>query len=109
VPPAAEDLEAELRATRLAMFDAALATGHGLSPDESDAFMRDGEAKALAASGTPASPAAVSTPGRSGSGAMTSGAPAGTGKLRDLLLDFLETDSVRRGEGAEKAPPWLAC
>ena len=95
---AAEDLQAELRATRLASFDTALFSSQGLSPTEADEFMRRGEAEALAMSAVPSStaavPAALSGAGRSVSGAMTSGAPAGTGRLRDLMLDFLETDSV---------------
>jgi hypothetical protein len=110
---AAEDLEAELRATRLAFFDTALATGHGMSSAEADKFMREGEAAALSGTVIPlhaavaaakeegaapvaaAAAAAVSGLGRNSSGAMTSMAAAGTGKLRDLMLDFLETDTVR--------------
>ena len=95
-PAAAEDLEAELRATRLATFDTALFSSQGLSPAQADEFMSRGEAEALAMSvaSQAAAPAALSGAGRSGSGAMTSGAPSGTGKLRDLMLDFLETDSL---------------
>lgn len=80
-PDVSEDTEAFVRATRLAAMD-----------DYHQAAVSSG------AAGAPHTPAhAVSSvTGRHDSGAMTSssGALSSTSRLRDLLLDFLETDSA---------------
>lgn len=108
----AEDLEAEARAGRLATFDRILAKqllderrrakeagekpGAGGSSSSKSTSKRAAEimAAARAAQGDSPSHARTLDTGRNESGAFTSGAASGTSKLRDLLLDYLETDSV---------------
>jgi chaperone required for assembly of F1-ATPase len=69
-----EEVEAQARAGRLSSMGASLS---GTAQD-----------------GTTPSHALSSITGRNDSGAMTSSGVGGTGKLRDLVLDFLETDTV---------------
>ena len=89
---AAEDIEAEMRAARLSTFDRIAAAGAeggaGGAGSGADvlALARASEADA------PAHARSMST-GRSEGGGM-GGAGSGTSKLRDLALDYLETDSV---------------
>ena len=98
-PAGTADYEAYLRATRLSTFDMlearhealaeAAAPGSGAARDSVAAIV----ASARALEGQVPGHASLES-GRSGSGAMTSGAGSGTSRLRDLLLDSLETDSV---------------
>ena len=99
-PAGTADYEAYLRATRLSTFDmlearhealaeAAAPGGAGAARDSVAAIV----ASARALEGQVPGHASLES-GRSGSGAMTSGAGSGTSRLRDLMLDSLETDSV---------------
>ena len=96
---AAEDIEAEMRAARLSTFDriaAAGAEGGGGAAGGGGAGAGSGaDVLALARASEADAPAharSMST-GRSEGGGM-GGAGSGTSKLRDLALDYLETDSV---------------
>ena len=93
-PAGTADYEAYLRATQLSTFDLLEARQEAL---QGAAAARDSVAaiveSARALEGGVPAHASLET-GRSGSGAMTSGAGSGTSRLRDLLLDSLETDSV---------------
>ena len=93
-PAGTADFEAYLRATQLSTFDLLEARQEAL---QGAAAARDSVAaiveSARALEGGVPAHASLET-GRSGSGAMTSGAGSGTSRLRDLLLDSLETDSV---------------
>jgi chaperone required for assembly of F1-ATPase len=120
---AAEDLEATARASRLAVWDRALARsggggGNAASPAAvmaaadsalaASTAAADAHAAASAPAGSQPAPdaSAAASPsalapltGRHASGAMTASAgggtaASGTSKLRDLLLDYLETDTV---------------
>lgn len=89
-PDVAEDTEAYARASRLASMDGWMPGG--------------GDVDALA--GTP-SHAQSAVTGRHESGAMTSSSASlsGSSRLRDLLLDFLETDSACFRIDPESADP----
>jgi hypothetical protein len=97
-PAGTADYEAYLRATRLSTFDMlearheALAEAAGGGAGGAGVAAIVASARALEGQGVPGHASLES--GRSGSGAMTSGAGSGTSRLRDLLLDSLETDSV---------------
>lgn len=93
--------EADARAQRLAAFDEAF-SARGVGTVGADMLLQSSDpataAAALAAGGdgTPAH-ANTALTGRADSGALsyTTGVmSSGTGKLRDLLLDHLETDTV---------------
>lgn len=90
----AEDYEAYLRATRLSTLDLlaerAEAAGGGVTSMSAQDMMN--AAKAMEGGSTPSHAGLES--GRAGSGAMSSGAGSGTSRLRDVILDSLETDSV---------------
>jgi chaperone required for assembly of F1-ATPase len=103
----AEDYEAFLRAQRLSTFDllvarqAAAGGGGGVAGGgaaTADAIV----ASARSLQGAAPSHADIVT-GRESSGAMSSASGNGTAKLRDLVLDCLETDSVcyRVGDSAD--------
>ncbi len=103
----AEDYEAFLRAQRLSTFDLLVARqaaaggedgGGGGGASVADAIV----ASARSLQGATPSHADIST-GRESSGAMSSASGNGTAKLRDLVLDCLETDSVcyRVGDSAD--------
>ena len=84
-PVGTADYEAYLRATRLSTFDLLEARqGTDVAAIVASARQLEGQAPEHASLES----------GRSGSGAMTSGVGSGTSRLRDLLLDSLETDSV---------------
>jgi len=88
---AAEDLDAEMRAMRLATFDRIAAAGSAGAPGPSGEHLLAQVREADAAA--PLHAQSLST-GRSESGGMGGGGSGGTARLRDLALDFLETDSV---------------
>jgi hypothetical protein len=89
----AADYEALLRATRLAAFDRITETRVLTSARELDV----------------GAPAHASLESGRGGGTMSSDATAGTAKLRDLMLDTLETDTVcfRVDEGNDPADKQL--
>lgn len=91
-PDVAEDTEAYARASRLASMDGWMPGG--------------GDMDALGDAGTP-SHAQTALTGRHESGAMTSASSSlsGSSRLRDLLLDFLETDSACFRIDPESADP----
>lgn len=88
---AAADQEAELRATRLAAFDEALAV-RGLT-GSADALIASAGSGSIMGAPEPQH-ANTQVTGRHASGAMTTSSVSGTGKLRDMMLDYLETDTV---------------
>jgi chaperone required for assembly of F1-ATPase len=88
---AAEDFEAEVRASRLAGFDQAL-SAKGYSEEQRNEFIS--AQSGLSASSLAGPGHASIVTGRNSSGAMTSGGSSGTVKLRDLMLDYLETDTL---------------
>jgi chaperone required for assembly of F1-ATPase len=112
----AEDMEATLRASKLSTFDRIVA--HQEIEERRAAALRAASASASAsaaggeaakvtdaaailraaaqAEGTQATPAHAMTmaTGRSESGAMGSTGSSGTSRVRDLALDYLETDTV---------------
>jgi chaperone required for assembly of F1-ATPase len=100
----AEDYEAFLRAQRLSTFDllverqAAGGEGGGGAGGAAEAIV----ASARSLQGAAPAHADIAT-GRESSGAMSSASGNGTSKLRDLVLDCLETDSVcyRVGDSAD--------
>lgn len=100
---AAEELEALHRATRLSTFDVMEARAQvqaereGVREDGKGSVKSTTLSEMLAGNGdSSAVPAHARTAltGRSESGALSSSGSSGTAKLRDLLLDYLETDSI---------------
>lgn len=118
---AAEDEVATDRATRLAAFDSALGDGRrGLTPQQTDEFIAAGSAAAASAAAVTAAASAAAeaaggvahvpasmlaaaaastgasrgSPQNSALGSGSGGAPSGTPRLRELLCDYLETDTV---------------
>ena len=89
-----DDYEAYLRATRLSTLDmiaerAGSLEGAGMA----HVSAADIVSAAKGLEGSAPSHATLES-GRSGSGAMSSGSGSGTSRLRDIMLDCLETDSV---------------
>jgi len=91
----AADYEAYLRATQLSTFDMLEAhqeAVQGAEAAKASVASIVESARAMEGEGVPQHAGLES--GRLGSGAMTSGLGSGTSRLRDLMLDSLETDSV---------------
>jgi chaperone required for assembly of F1-ATPase len=87
---AAEDLEAEMRAMRLSTFDRIAAAGSNTLDGPTGAEIL---AAAREVDATSPSHAQSLSTGRSDAGGM-GGQGSGTSKLRDLALDYLETDTA---------------
>lgn len=87
---AAEDLEAEMRAMRLSTFDRIASAGSQTLDGPTGAEIL---AAAREADSTSPSHAQSLSTGRSDAGGM-GGQGSGTSKLRDLALDYLETDTA---------------
>ena len=89
-----DDYEAYLRATRLSTLDMIAekaSSGNGLAHVSMSASDILNSAKRM--EGDSPSHASIES-GRAGSGAMSSASGSGTSRLRDIVLDCLETDSV---------------
>lgn len=92
----AEDFEALARATRLSTFDRMQAQAILREEKEASAAgsIVTATLSSVVAGTAPSHAVTAAITGRNDAGALSSSASSGTAKLRDLMLDFLETDSI---------------